>query len=206
MQRVIAYVDGFNLYYGLRSKGWRRYYWLDIRRLAENLLQSHQHLDAVHYFTSRVYPDPGSPGNRKRQDIFLEALETLPGMNIHYGHYLSKERVCSSCGATWQTYEEKMTDVNIAVELLGDAQDDVFDTAIVISGDSDLTGPINAVRRRRPDKRIIVAFPPNRVSNQLKKVATGWFTISRKKLKDSQLPTQATKANGYVLTRPSNWS
>ena len=30
-RRVAVYVDGFNLYYGLRSKGWRRYYWLDLR-------------------------------------------------------------------------------------------------------------------------------------------------------------------------------
>ena len=35
-----------------------------------------------------------------------------------------------------------MTDVNIAVQLLGDAQDKVFDTAIVISADSDLAGPV----------------------------------------------------------------
>ena len=32
-RRVAAYVDGFNLYYGLKSKGWRRFYWLDIRAL-----------------------------------------------------------------------------------------------------------------------------------------------------------------------------
>lgn len=25
--RVIAYIDGFNLYFGLKSKGWKRYYW-----------------------------------------------------------------------------------------------------------------------------------------------------------------------------------
>ena len=37
-ERVIVYVDGFNLYYGLKSKGWQRYYWLDVQRLGENLL------------------------------------------------------------------------------------------------------------------------------------------------------------------------
>ena len=33
MERVNAYIDGFNLYFGLKSKGWRRYYWLDLRAL-----------------------------------------------------------------------------------------------------------------------------------------------------------------------------
>ena len=57
-----------------------------------------------------------------------------------------------------------MADVNIAVELLGDAQGDVFDTAMVISGDSDLSSPIESVRWRYSGKRVIVAFPPDRAS------------------------------------------
>ena len=39
-RRVAVYVDGFNLYYGLRSKGWRRYYWLDLHRLSEQSLRT----------------------------------------------------------------------------------------------------------------------------------------------------------------------
>lgn len=27
-----CYIDGFNLFFGLRSKGWRKYYWLDLAR------------------------------------------------------------------------------------------------------------------------------------------------------------------------------
>ena len=98
-----------------------------------------------------------------------------------------------------------MTDVNIAVELLGDAQDDVFDTAIIISGDSDLTPPTSAVRHRYPKKRVVVAFPPNRVSKQLRKMATASFTIGRDAFRDSQLPEQVAKANGYVLRKPPQW-
>ena len=33
-ERVIAYIDGFNLYFGLKAKGWRQFYWL--RRLQPN--------------------------------------------------------------------------------------------------------------------------------------------------------------------------
>ena len=43
-ERVIVYVDGFNLYYGLNAKGWRRF---DVRLLAENLLRSGQVLAMV---------------------------------------------------------------------------------------------------------------------------------------------------------------
>ena len=99
-----------------------------------------------------------------------------------------------------------MTDVNIAVELLGDAQDNAFDTAIIVSGDSDLTGPVRTVRSRYPDKRVVVASPPNRASKQLRQVATASFTIGRDAFRDSQLPDQITKSDGFVLTRPSTWS
>ena len=42
--RVIAYIDGFNLYHGLRDAGWRWAYWLDMAALAKNLLKPEQTL------------------------------------------------------------------------------------------------------------------------------------------------------------------
>lgn len=53
-ERVICYVDGFNLYFGLRDSRLRRYYWLNVRRLAENLLRPHQSLVETKYFTARI--------------------------------------------------------------------------------------------------------------------------------------------------------
>jgi hypothetical protein len=36
--RVIAYFDGFNLFFGLKSKGWKQFYWLDVHAVARALL------------------------------------------------------------------------------------------------------------------------------------------------------------------------
>ena len=36
-------------------------------------------------------------------------------------------------------YEEKETDVNIAIAMIKDAAQDVYDTAILVSGDTDLS-------------------------------------------------------------------
>lgn len=205
VNRVIAYIDGFNLYYGMKKKGWRRFYWLDVRKLALNLLKSDQQLVAVRYFTSRVSSSPLDPDQARRQGNYLEALETLPETSLYFGHYLTKTIKCLKCGAQWLTHEEKMTDVNIAITLTEDAFRDRFDTALLISGDSDLVGTLLQVKNLYPKKRVVVAFPPARSSARLKMEAHASFVISRKTLKDSQLTDTIAKPDGFVLTRPEGW-
>ena len=204
-QRVAVYIDGFNLYYGLRSKDWRRYYWLDIHSLARNILRPNQDLVLVRYFTAHITAEPDDPDKPTRQNTYIEALGTLPNVQIHYGDFRPRTVRCFECGREWSSPEEKMTDVNIAVEALGDAQDDRFDTAVVISGDSDLVGLVRALRQRYSEKRAIVAFPPGRRSDDLRGAATASFTIGRKLIADSQLPERVSGPDGSVWTRPQHW-
>jgi hypothetical protein len=74
MSRVITYIDGFNLYFGLKSRGWRRFYWLDVHALSQRLLRPGQAPVGVKYFTSPVAAAPGDPGKDRRQAAYLEAL------------------------------------------------------------------------------------------------------------------------------------
>jgi uncharacterized LabA/DUF88 family protein len=213
-QRVIAYVDGFNLYFGLRESGLRRCYWLDLRALAEGLLLPAQVPVGTKYFTARIAggrsgdtPDRRrlADQKRKRQSDFLEALETVADFQMFEGHYLGKDMRCRSCGASWRTHEEKMTDVQIATEMLVDAYADLFDTALLLSADSDLVPPTQAIRRRFPHKRIVACFPPGRNSVQLQKAANASLTIPVDKLDAAQFPDEVTKPDGFILRRPAHW-
>lgn len=111
-ERVIVYIDGFNFYFGLKSKGWKRYYWLNLQKLAGNILKVGQTLINTKYFTSRV---SNPPSKVQRQSKFIEALETLENFNIYYGHYQSNSKTCKKCGYIESVPNEKMTDVNIDV-------------------------------------------------------------------------------------------
>ncbi|MCL1861023.1 MAG: NYN domain-containing protein [Proteobacteria bacterium] len=124
MLRVIAYVDGFNLYFGLKQAYLKRYFWLDVAALARSLLKPGQRLESTHFFTARIRDNGHNAADQKRQNDYLEAL-ALHGVQCQFGHYLQQNRVCRSCKATWLDYEEKMTDVNIAIQLLTDAFDDI---------------------------------------------------------------------------------
>lgn len=201
-ERVITYIDGFNLYFGLKDSGWKRYYWLDLYRLAENLTKPHQKLIAVKYFTSRV---SSPPEKQKRQATYLEALATIPNLTIFYGKYQTNVHRCPTCKAVEYIPSEKMTDVNIAVEMLGDAYDNLFDTALLVSADSDLAPPVAKVHALFPSKSVIIAFPPKRSSKELMKIARAYITIGRAKFEHSQLDDEVIKADGYVLKRPGKW-
>lgn len=123
------YIDGFNFYFGLREKGWKRYYWLNLQELAKNLLKPFQEHVTTKYFTSRIsFP----PDKQKRQLTFIEALETLDNFQIFYGTYQTNTITCKRCGNIFPKPNEKMTDVNIATELLTDAFLNHYDKAILI--------------------------------------------------------------------------
>ena len=202
MPRVIAYIDGFNLYYGLRASRWQRFYWLNLRQVALHLLKPDQTLVEAKYFTALVTTPPDK---NRRQAAYLEALGTLQDFSIHYGHYLADTVVCRQCGHSYTTHHEKMTDVNIATEMLSDAFTDQFDVALVFSADSDLVGPVQKVRQLFPEKRVVVVFPPARHSNALKKAANATLHLDRATLAQSVFPDQVVKPDGFVLHRPTEW-
>lgn len=97
--RVITYIDGYNLYYGLRAAGLHSSRWLDLRALCDSLLKPDQQLDLVRYFTTRVRNDRAA---NRRQSVFIDALLARGRIEIDYGHFLSKPVTCRRCGNTWQ--------------------------------------------------------------------------------------------------------
>jgi len=204
MTRVVAYVDGFNLYWGMKAKTGRRYLWLDLAALSTSILRPGQRLEAVRYFTATVRNDPAALG---RQHTYLAALRAhIPNIDIVLGRYQEKTLNCRSCGAQWRSYEEKETDVSIAVSLLEDGINNRFDTALVISADSDLCPAIRALHRLRPSLRVVAAFPPKRHSDALRRACTGTLHISEAHLRAAQLPGLVTSPPRGTYKRPSRWS
>lgn len=83
--RTYIYVDGFNLYN--RALKGTAYKWLNLKVLCEHVLNPANEIIAVKYYTARVSGerDPDQP---RRQQIYFNALETLPEISIYYGKFL----------------------------------------------------------------------------------------------------------------------
>lgn len=200
-ERVQVYVDGFNLYFGMLEAGLDQCKWLNLKSLTHQILRPDQSLVGIKYFTSRV---SDNPEKQKRQAAYIEALETI-GVEIYYGKYHSNSLECHRCGNIWATYNEKMTDVNIATQMLIGAYQDQYDTAMLISGDSDLVPPIRMIHSLFQNKRVFVAFPPKRHSKSIALVAKGSMVIGRRNLMASQFDEEVTKTDGFVLRKPLTW-
>lgn len=200
-----VYVDGFNLYYGLKEKSRHKYLWLDLVALSKRL-RPRSTLSKVHYFTAPVLNDPSAAA---RQSDYLAALKATGGSQIEIvqGRYQSKTITCRNCGGQWQRHEEKETDVNIAVSLVADAASKAVDTALLISADSDLAPAIRMAARVNPSLVTIAAFPPKRFSGELQSLMPSSFHLGINHIRASLLPNTVTdSATGLSWTRPAKWA
>ena len=72
--------------------------------------------------------------------------------------FKSDNKDCKKCGNSYVSYNEKMTDVNIATHIMSDYYEENFDMAMVISGDTDLLPPIKMINENGKNKRVFVCL------------------------------------------------
>lgn len=206
-KRSVVYIDGFNLYYGALKGGPNQ--WLDLQRYFERL-RPDDDLQAIRYFTAQTTGDAG-----RRQQMYLRALETLPLVEVILGKYKNRKVTCRlqacqhSGSRVFTTQEEKRTDVNIAVQMLDDAYQDFCDRLVVVSGDSDLVPSINMVKRRFPQKEVIVYVPARNsirgAAVEIRAAADRDRLLPLNLLAHSQLPSRIPDGAGGHLDKPTGW-
>lgn len=210
---VNFYIDGYNLYYGLRAAKnaapkWRVAYWIDFVELCRKFLGPDQELGKVVYFTAT----PLHPGKAARQSALLYANKALhPNeFEIVRGRYLSKRFKCPRCKRFFPRPEEKKTDVNISVRLLGDCMVNVTDRVVLVSADSDLIPPLSFIIHNFPAKKIRVMFPPTLNCKEMKalmrlnSLKTVFLENNYAKFLQSKLPDDVT-VNGTTYSIPQKW-
>lgn len=200
-KRVITYFDGFNLWHALKDLRRQHLKWLNLYSLSESLLQPGQELVEVNYFSAYARWLPLD--QQKRHEAYTTALQHV-GVNLVLGHFKEKSVVCKKCGRSFKTNEEKETDVNIALRLVTDGLLDRYDTAILVSADSDLKPAIETIRHHRPDKNIVVVAPPKRFGHARDLGAR--YEIKPGRIEQHLLAETYRDASGkVVVTRPEKF-
>src|SRR5437867_8795864 len=121
--RVSFLVDGFNLYHSLRDaekKTKQCFKWIDLRAFCQAHLQffgKEAQLQDVHYFSAyAAHLAPRNPDVVTRHQILVRAFEHT-GVKIEMGHFKPKDVHCYLCKREMVRYEEKETDVAMALRL-----------------------------------------------------------------------------------------
>jgi len=205
LKKTVVYIDGFNLYYGC-LKG-TPYRWLNLRKLTQLLLPTHDILQ-IKYFTAPVTSRLSNPDQATRQQTYLRALQTIPNLQVIYGHFLSHE-IMMPLAPPRTGYvkviktEEKGSDVNIAVHLVSDGFRNVYDAAVIVSNDSDLLPPIKFVKEDL-GKLVGILNPQKHPSVVLAATAHFVKNIRPGVLKSSQFSEIISDAKGD-FTKPARW-
>lgn len=204
MAKVRAYVDGFNLFYGA-LKG-TPYRWLNVDAMCRSMLPQDE-VVGIRYCTARVSARPGDPSKPQRQEVFLRALRTIPGLTIHFGQFRTRSvrlRLTGQNQSVWvDRTEEKGSDVNLASYLLWDGFNGMYETAVLITNDSDLETPVRLVRQELK-LHVGILNPHPTHSCSLKQWATFVKRIRQADIASSQFPVSMTDATG-TFTKPAGW-
>jgi len=206
------YIDGFNLYYGCVKNTPHK--WLDLSALCQRIFPRYN-INQIRYFTARVKPTKKDPQKPQRQQTYIRALETIPNLQIHYGHFLSQPRYKVLANPPFPPKdkivkviitEEKGSDVNLATYLLVDGYEGKYDIAVVISNDSDLVEPIRIVKVNLglPVGVVNPILDKKMTSHILKETASFYYRIKRYQISHSQFPKTMHDHKGS-FRKPERW-
>lgn len=202
MNRVSFFIDGFNLYHALdENPYYHKYKWLNLSKLSQCFVTHNDKITDIFYFTTYT---TWNPEKLSRHQKYVKALECV-GIKTIFGSFKSKTRTCRICHKTYKTFEEKQTDVNIAIQLFQTAIKDMWDRAIILSGDSDLIPAIQATKTTFPSKQIYVIIPIGRRAEELKNVADFHMKLKRKHLETCQFDDVLIIDDKQKLARPESW-
>lgn len=216
MSTVAAYVDGFNLYFGMHAKYGRRHHWLDVVALVRQLRPDDE-VAVVRYFTAIVKNEPAAAQN---QDDYLAALAAHNGplVDVRLGRFKDRTiKPCRRCHQPYQcccprefkSYEEKETDVALGAMMVADTARGIGENTLLISADTDLVPAFAAIRLVDPERKMVLALPPGNTGSARRWTNIGNvspYFINETALRNSQLPSTVTATTGRTYTRPAKWT
>ena len=170
-----------------------------------------QKINRIRYFTSLVTPTPGNPLKLQRQLTYIRALETIPILSIHRGHFMTHSVWRPLANPPEGKYtmvevldtKEKGSDVSLATYLLVDGFNNDYQMAVVISADSDLAEPIKLTTGNL-GLPVGVLHPYRFHSTELSQVAEFYRPIRKRALRASQFPPILTDTSGVIM-KPVAW-
>jgi uncharacterized LabA/DUF88 family protein len=165
MERLMIFIDGSNLYHSL--KGYFKRTDIDIGKFAKKLLDKRR-LVRIYYYNA-VVGRREEPERYRDQQAFFASVSAIPYCELRLGRLVY---------VNWPNAPpyEKGVDIQLTTDLLSHSFKNNYDVAVLVAGDSDYVGALQAVKDN--GKNIEVAlFGKERTSRPLREVADKVITI-----------------------------
>lgn len=208
MNRVTYIVDGFNIYHSavdIQKQTGIPVKWLDLKSLLTSYLYlfgDNSKLSEIYYFSALAYhlikKYPRKVIHHKK---YISCLEES-GVNVILGRF--KPKTIYVKGNPIIRHEEKESDVAMAIKLIEIFIKDSCDTAVIVSGDTDLAPAVRAATRLFPTKKIAFLFPFKRKNKELAKLAQS-CKITQKQYLKFQFDNPYITKNNEKISKPSKW-
>ncbi len=167
--RVAIFIDGSNLYHALRANFGRHD--LNFTEFTRKLCGQRK-LFRTYYYNVLQDPAQRAEGHREQQD-FLNTLRETPYLEVRLG---------GTKLAPGGVPVEKGIDVMLVTDLLHFAWNDLYDVAVLVSGDADFAYALQTIKNM--GKHVEVAYFESNVSRDLLNVADNKHLLDRNFFKD----------------------
>ncbi|HAN47243.1 MAG TPA: hypothetical protein DCQ32_11975 [Cyanobacteria bacterium UBA8156] len=212
MNRVAFVIDGFNLYHSVRAASrdlnGASTKWLDLQKLCSSyihLLGKTAVLTEIHYFSALAkHLENKDADVTARHRKFIQCLEAT-GVVTEISRFKKKSVTCPSCHHRFDRYEEKETDVAVALKLLELLITDSCDTVVLVTGDTDFAPAARTAQRLFADRKVVFALPYKRKNLELAALAPVSFEIKKEQYAKHQFPNPYVLQNGSEIWKPEAW-
>jgi uncharacterized LabA/DUF88 family protein len=165
-ERVAIFIDGSNLYHNLK----KYYIPLPFEEIIKRV-EVKRKIVKILYYTALLDKEIDEEKYNKHLD-FLNNIKKIPNFKI----VLCRLRKIFLKDGSIE-FKIKGDDVFLATDLIKGAYENLYDIAIVISGDADFIPAINLVRKK--GKKVINAFFPKSSSYLLRKCCDGSINLRK---------------------------
>ena len=185
--RVVVFIDGSNLYHSLEENCGRAD--LDFELLAYKLAGGRPLFRTYYYNIGQ--DAERKPDQFKDQQKFLASLYAVPRMELHLGTQKMRG----------DQYVEKGVDIMLATDLLRYAWEDMYDVAILVSGDADFTYAVTTVKSL--GKHVEIAAFPSNLAWELANAADDRHFLDNEYFKDLWVGSKRPSLRGRRRKRPA---
>lgn len=190
--RAAVYIDGFNLYHPVHEFGEPFMKWCNLWRLSEAMCAPKGlFLQKVVFCTAL----PDHDMDKHARHVSFNSAQIACGVTVMKGHYVYAPDLGK--------YTEKQSDINVALTLILDGVDDIYDWAFLVSADSDQAATARVFKERFPTKKLVAVAPPNRdPPHKSRPYVESAFTLKKEQIEAAIMPAMVPSLKGGFVRRP----